>query len=175
MSTHLLWQSFRSLVPVSATCMISYCSEAIVPQKSELSCWWNVVSQVVSISNLVWEITDSWFEALGQRARTRTTTGKSDSKRTAQEAELGKVALEVGPIISAREGMITELVHPRHLSIEDWNSSQDRKSLSNSCSIQVEWRDRRVHLSSIDVANAGWNLPEPKDGFERDLVIVREE
>ena len=54
------------------------------------------------------EITDSGFEALGQ-----------ESERTAQEAEFGKVALEVGPIISAREGMITELVHPRHLSIKD--------------------------------------------------------
>jgi hypothetical protein len=50
-----------------------------------------------------------------------------NSERTALEAEFGKVAQEVGPIISAREGMITELVHPRHLSIEDWNISQDRK------------------------------------------------
>ena len=54
------------------------------------------------------EITDSGFEVLGQ-----------ESERTSQEAEFGKVALEVGSIISAREEMITELVHPRHLSIED--------------------------------------------------------
>ena len=71
--------------------------------------------------------------------------------------------------------MVTELVHPRHLSIKHWNSSQDRKPRSNSSNTQVEWRDKRVYLSSIDVANTGWNLPEPKDGFERDLAYLRKQ
>ena len=61
-------------------------------------------------------ITDSWFDALGTEKRE---LERLISERAALEVGLRKVAQEVGLIISAREGMITELVHPRHLSIED--------------------------------------------------------
>ena len=65
-STRSIWDSSRSLVPVLATWMISYHSVTTVPYKSVLPYWWNVISYVVSISNPVWVITDSGFEALGQ-------------------------------------------------------------------------------------------------------------
>ena len=61
-------------------------------------------------------ITDSWFDALGTEKRE---LERLISERAALEVGLRKVAQEVGLIISAREGMIAELVHPRHLSIED--------------------------------------------------------
>ena len=61
-------------------------------------------------------ITDSWFDALGTEKRE---LERLISERAALEVGLRKVAQEVGLIISAREGMIAEWVHPRHLSIED--------------------------------------------------------
>jgi len=56
--------------------MISLCSWTTVPTEAKFSFWWIAMSHVVSISDPVWEIIDNWFEALGQWARIRTTTGK---------------------------------------------------------------------------------------------------
>ena len=56
--------------------VISLCSWTTVPTEVKFSFCWIATSHVVSISNPVWVITDSWFEALGQRARTKGSTAR---------------------------------------------------------------------------------------------------